>query len=157
MNKSTLELLGDLPPPSHSPDKANQADSSITLGFLGHSSAAKWTQNSITDLILNPCIGEIKKLPNTILIPTEGTTSTLLQIWAERLNIPYQAIDSDWSKLGRKARALRDGRILKEASHLVFFLGSRSDYYEKIAIREVKKGRKVFAVDPKSGILEEWI
>ena len=149
-NKSTLELLGDLPTPVLKGE-------AIILGFLGHSSAAKWTRNSMADLILNPLMGEIDKLPNILLIPTEGNTSTLLQIWAERMNIEYQAIDSDWTRLGRRARALRDGRILKESTHLVFFLGSRSDYYEKIAIREVKKGRKVFAVDPKTGTLEEWV
>ena len=154
MNQSTLELLGDLP--LHVPKEQNEK-ATIILGFLGYSSAGKWTRESMSELVLNPLIGEMNKIPNTLLIPAEGNTSTLLQIWAERLNIEYQAIDSDWTRLGRKARALRDGRILKESTHLVFFLGSRSDYYEKIAIREVKKGRKVFAIDPKTGVLEEWV
>ena len=149
-NKSTLELLGDEP-------HAKYTGNSLVVGFLGYSSAAKWSRNSITDLIVNPLIGEIGRLPDMLLIPTEGITSTLLQIWAERLNIECQPIDSDWCRLGRKARALRDGKILKEASVLVFFLGSRSDYYEKIAIREVKKGKKVYAVDAKTGLLEEWV
>jgi len=149
---STLELLGDLPP-----ELDKSANLPIILGFLGHSSASKWNRNSLTDLIMNPLIGALKQVPNSMLIPTEGSTSTLLQVWSDHMNVEHQAIDSDWNRFGRKARALRDGRILKESTHLVFFLGSRSDYYEKIAIREVKKGRKVFAVDPKTGMLEEWI
>ena len=155
-HQSTLELLNDLPEVPEIP-KVEVEGTSVILGFLGYSSSAKWTRNTLTELLMNPLIGEMDKLPNMLLIPTEGTTSTLLQIWAERLNIDCQPIDSDWSRLGRRARALRDGRILKESTHLVFFLGSRSDYYEKIAIREVKKGRKVFAVDPKTGVLEEWV
>ena len=154
MNKylTTEELLGDLPPPLN-----ENPSTSIVLGFLGYSSAAKWNRNSLTDLVMNPLIGALHKVPDSMLIPTEGATSTLLQVWGDNLHIEFQAVESDWNRFGRKARALRDGRILKESTHLVFFLGSRSDYYEKIAIREANKGKKVFAVDPKTGILEEWV
>ncbi len=51
---------------------------------------------------------------------------------------------------------MRDARILKEATHLLFFLGKSSDYYEKIAIREVKKGRVVYTVDPTTHKLVLW-
>jgi hypothetical protein len=126
----------------------------IILGILGNSKAATWTRDTIAESVMNPVISEIG-LPTTILMPTEGSTSILLQVWSDRQNIPTQPIDADWIRLGRRARALRDGRILKESTHLIFFLGPKSDYYEKVAIREAKKGKKVFTVDGKTNEITE--
>jgi len=92
-----------------------------------------------------------------VLLPTEGNTSIFIQIWAERNKIPCTPIEADWSRMGRKARALRDSRIVKEATHLLFFLGKRSDYYEKMAIRELKKGKIVYTIDATEGALTQWI
>jgi hypothetical protein len=146
---STLELLEEPVKPV--------VTQQITLGFLGNSAAAKWTRETIAETIMNPLIGEIERLPDTILMPSEGNTSILLNIWADRQNIPCQPIDADWARMGRKARIMRDARILKEATHLIFFLGTRSDYYEKMAIREAKKGKVVFTVDAVSGELVQWV
>ncbi len=148
-NKSTAELLGeeeDIPLTQPRP---------IILGILGHSS--KWTRETIADGVMNPLLSELGKLPYTILLPSEGDTSMLLQIWAERQGVGHQVLDADWKRLGRKARALRDGRILKESTHLFFFLGSRSDYYEKVAIREAKKGKIVFTMDQESNEIVQWV
>jgi hypothetical protein len=105
---------------------------------------------------MNPLLGEVGKIPDVVLIPAEGNTGILLQDWAEGHRSACKVLETDWVRAGRRARALRDGRILKEATHLLIFLGIRSDYYEKIAMREAKKGRTVFTVDPKSGDLVLW-
>ena len=147
-SKSTAELLGE-------EDTPLTQSRPVTLGILGQSS--KWTRDTIAEGVMNPLISELGKLPFNILMPSEGDTSMLLQIWAERQGIGHQVLDADWKRLGRKARALRDGRILKESTHLLFFLGNRSDYYEKVAIREAKKGKVVFTMDPESNELVQWI
>lgn len=148
VNKSTAQLLGEEDPPfTHSRP--------IVLGVLGQSS--KWTRDTIAEGVMNPLISELGKLPFSILLPSEGDTSMLLQIWAERQGIGNQVLDADWKRLGRKARALRDGRILKESTHLLFFLGSRSDYYEKVAIREAKKGKVVFTMDQETNEIVQWV
>ena len=141
IHKSTIELLEAMPEPI--------VVKPIILGIIGNSTATKWTREAIAESVMNPVIGEIG-LPTTILMPTEGATSVLLQVWSDRQNIPSQSIHADWIRLGRKARALRDGRILKESTHLIFFLGVKSDFYEKAAIREAKKGKRVFTIHPKT-------
>ena len=150
MTKSTLELLDDLP----IGETVQTLD--FTLGVLGSSDATYWNSNTISDII-NPIISEIGKLPTSISIPAKGITSLLIQAWGEKQKISCKAIDSDWIRLGRKARALQDSRIIKDSSHLVFFVGSRSDYYEKIAIREAKKGKTVYTIDGKTRELIQWV
>jgi hypothetical protein len=146
--KSTAELLGD-ELPSLTPTRP------VILGVLGHST--KWTRDTIAEGVMNPLISELGQLPHSLRIPSEGETSMLIQIWGERQGIECQVLDADWKRLGRKARALRDSKILKESSHLFFFLGNRSDYYEKVAIREAKKGKVVFTMDPESNEIVQWV
>lgn len=137
--KSTFELLGE--PPESGTTECKE----LILGVLGSSSAAYWNRETITD-IMNPVIGDQDKIPSILHIPTDGATSLLIQIWAEKQAIKCAPINADWVRLGRRARALRDARIIKESTHLIFFIGSRSDYYEKIAIREAKKGKTVYTI-----------
>ena len=144
---STLELLEDIPLDVSTP---------FVLGVIGNSSNSFWTKESILTHVLEPLLQEESKSPDSILLPNEGITPLLLQSWAESKGIKTTIYASDWKLLGRRARALRDSRILKEASVLLFFLGSRSNYYENIAIREVKKGRTVYTLDPSSHELILW-
>jgi hypothetical protein len=148
--KSTFDMLkdSDISEPTITPG--------CRLGFLGNSSASYWNANTITDIV-NPLLSEINTMPTEVNLPTDGITSLLLQVWAEKQKIPCQAIDADWIRLGRRARAMRDSRIIKDSTHLVFFVGSKSDYYEKIAIREAKKGKIVFTVDAKTKELVQWV
>jgi hypothetical protein len=146
-HKSTLELLDDLPAQKAVP---------ISLGVLGSSQDSFWNQNTISDTILNPVLADLGRLPDSMLLPTDGASSLLLQVWGEKQKIPLTCLDADWAKLGKKARALRDARILKESTHLLLFLGKRSDTYEKIAIRECKKGKIVYTIDTQSKELVEW-
>jgi len=143
--KSTLEVLEE-PEIKVKPE--------FVLGIVGHSAAA--TKESMAESMLS-IAADMNLLPNSVLLPTEGNTSIFIQIWAERNKIPCTPIEADWSRMGRKARALRDSRIVKEATHLLFFLGKRSDYYEKMAIRELKKGKIVYTIDATEGALTQWI
>lgn len=145
---STLEILGDLPLTPYTP---------FVLGVLGSSNAKTWNMDSIMKLLMEPLVEEQERKPEKMLLPADGTTSLLLETWAGKQNIEAKVYEADFVKLGRRARALRDAQILKEATHLLLFLGIRSDAYEKIAIREVKKGKIVYTVDPTTQELVEWV
>lgn len=144
---STTQLLDDGPLTTDPP---------ITLGVLGGSNAQRWTLQTIADDLCAPLLEILGKHPQTLVVPSDGTTSLLLQAWAERQKIAVTPLDADWIRLGRRAGALRDARILKESNCLVIFLGKRSDTYEKVAIREAKKGKTVFTVDPETFEIVQW-
>jgi hypothetical protein len=146
--KSTLELLDDKP--------LLQPQPQFVLGVLGHSEHAFWNRETIMNQIVFPIIGEQDQIPSRLILPSEGATSLLLEAWTDRQVIPSCVYEADWAKLGKRAKALRDARIVKEATHLLLFLGKKSDYYEKIAIREVKKGKVVYCVDAESHELVEY-
>ena len=146
--KSTLELLGDL--------EEEPIQKEYILGVLGSSSAASWTSQTLLEKVLEPISGTLEKLPVKLLLPADGTTSLLLETWAGKNKVDSKVYSADWKVLGRRARAIRDSQIMKESSHLLIFLGGRSDYYEKIAIREVKKGKVVFTIDSKTFELAQW-
>lgn len=149
INYSTLQLLEETPlAPVAKP---------FTLGILGSSNSAKWTMELLQNSVLTPLTQEQERSPETILLPADGATSLLLETWASKNKVESKVYDADWVRLGRRARAIRDSQILKEATHLLFFLGGRSDYYEKMAIREAKKGKIVYTVDPTTFELVEWI
>ena len=147
--KSTFELLDE-------PLPEVQKSTAVVLGVLRHSTAAYWNTQTILDS-LNPIVGELDQMPASVLVSSEGETSLYIQAWAERLRIPCSPLVADFTKLGKKAKFLRDSRILKESTHLLVFLGTRSDKNEKIAMKELKKGKRVFTVHPQSKELEEWI
>ena len=144
---STIQLLDDQPLTQSAP---------IILGVLGQSSAARWTLQTLSDDVCAPILEELKRMPEALVVPTDGTTSLLFQAWAERQKVAVTPLDADWIRLGRRARALRDARILKECTHLVIFLGTRSDTYEKVALREARKGKVVFTVDPETFEIVQW-
>ncbi len=147
-HQSTLEILNDEPLlPLPKP---------FVLGVLGTSENVFWNRETLTEQVMYPVIGEQERIPTRILLPSEGATSLLLESWASRQDILTTAYEADWAKLGKRARALRDARIIKESTHLLLFLNERSDAYEKIAIREVKKGKVVYCVDAKTHELTEY-
>ena len=148
--KSTLELLEDTFEPAAAEKKE------MVIGFLGSSSSKEWNQNIILEKIIEPLLAEEGKAPDSVLLPSDGTTSLLLEVWAQKSKIPCSVITADWKKLGRRAQALRDQKIVKEANCLVFFKGVKSDFYEKMAIREAKKGRLVYTIEPDTRELVKW-
>ncbi len=148
-NKSTLELLEDLP-------ALEEIQKEIVLGVLGNSSASVWTSQILLEKVLEPILEELKNQPTKLLLPADGTTSLLLETWAGKQKVDSKVYSADWKVLGRRARSIRDSQIVKESSHLLVFLGGRSDYYEKMAMREVKKGKVVYTVDSKTLELVQW-
>lgn len=122
----------------------------MILGVLGSSADAHWTTTTIQEEIVYPILAELGRLPDALVLPADGQTNLYLSAWAERQNLPLTPIQADWQRLGRRAGILRDSRILKDSTHLVFFLGPRSDTLEKAAIRELRKGKVVFTVDAKT-------
>lgn len=145
-SSSTLEALDDSIPLA----------SPFTLGVLGSSTSSKWTKETIQESLLTPILEQFKDPPNSLLLPSDGTTSVFLQVCAQKSNIKTLVFDADWKTLGKRARALRDARIIQDSTHLLIFLGTKSDFYEKIAIREAKKGKVVFTVDPKTHEIIQW-
>ena len=148
--KSTLELLED------SFEPATVEKKEMIIGFLGSSSSKEWNQNIILEKIIKPLLSEEGRTPDSVLLPSDGSTSLLLEVWAQKSKIPCSVITADWKKLGRRASCLRDQKIIKEANCLVFFKGVKSDFYEKAAIREAKKGRIVYTIEPDTRELVKW-
>jgi hypothetical protein len=118
----------------------------IVLGILGIHNTI--TKEEIHDKVLHPLMSVLGRLPDKLLVPSEGTSSAYLSLWAERHHVDTQCVEADWRKFQRKAAILRDARILKEATHLLVFVGIKSRTNEQTAIRQVKKGKQVFLVEP---------
>lgn len=117
----------------------------ILLGVLGkHEQISK---EVIHEKILHPLISTIGRLPDKLLVPSEGTSSAYITLWGERANIEIHSVDADWRKLQRRAGIMRDARIIKDSTHLLVFVGARSKSYEQTGIREAKKGKQVFLID----------
>jgi hypothetical protein len=146
--QSTFNVLEDTP-------LVTQKQENIVLGVIGGSKAGFWTKQTIQKNIVERLVKQFGKKPDMILLPNDGNTSIFIEIWAQKQEIPVAVYNADWIKLGRRARAIRDARIQKEATHLLYFLGNRSDYYENAAIREVKKGKEVYSVDSDSHELSQ--
>ena len=118
----------------------------ITLGILGiHNQISK---EDIHEKILHPLISVLGHLPDKIILPSEGQSSAYISIWAERQHIDTQCVEADWRKFQRKAGILRDARIIKECNTLLTFVGVKSRSNEQTAIRQAKKGKQVFLVEP---------
>jgi hypothetical protein len=117
----------------------------ISLGILGiHNQISK---EDIHEKILHPLMSVLGRLPDKLILSSEGISSAYLSIWAERNHVDTHCVEADWKRFQRKAGILRDARILKEATHLLVFLGSKSRSNEQTAIRQVKNGKQVFLVE----------
>jgi hypothetical protein len=133
--QTTLELLGET---------ELQVKRPFVLGVLGNRS--KWTLGETVD-VLQSIISEENCIPTALQIPAEGDSALFFEVWANNQKIDCFPIESEWTKHGRRARAIRDSKIMKDASHLLFFLNKRSEFYLKMAMREAKKGRVVYTID----------
>jgi thymidylate kinase len=87
---------------------------------------------------------ELERLPDIILLPSEGHSSIYVADWAESLHIKTQVFQSDWARNGKVAQRIRDERIQKECTHALIYLSNRSDRLEKYAESLAKKGKIVF-------------
>ncbi len=127
----------------------------ILLGVLGN--RADITKSKIQSELLPSLLAEFGRPPDHCFLSADGLTSIHVEDWCERNNIPVTAIDADWRVLGRRARAIRDGRIQKESTHFLFFLSPRSDYYLTAATRLAKKGHVVYTYNASDDALEEIV
>ena len=116
----------------------------ILLGVLGHRQDI--TYDILYDQIITPILSELGRMPDRVILPSESTSSALLYGWAEKFKLSLIAYETDWNRLGRKARAIRDARITQESTHFIIFLGKRSEYYEEHAHKIARKGKTVFTV-----------
>lgn len=128
----------------------SQDRSPLVLGIFGHSN--KISQDDLYTHLITPLIEEFQRLPDRILLPSEGNTSLYVQDWADTLRVTTQVFYSDWQRNGRIAQILRDDGIQKECTHALVFLSSRSDRMEKYAEKLAKKGKRVFTSSPQSPI-----
>lgn len=125
----------------------------LYVGILGKTESI--TQDKLSTEIINPLLSLWGRLPDKLIVSSEGMSSVLFSIWAERNEVESQTIEADFRKLGRRAGFLRDAMIVKEATHLLVFLGIRSQKNEELAFREAKKGKKVYTIHPKSWEITE--
>lgn len=127
------------------------------LGIMGHTQ--KISEEDLQNQVLALLLQEIGRVPDRILLPSEGNSSIYLQSWAEALHIPTQIFQADWVRNGKIAQLLRDDRIKKECTHALVFLSPRSTRLEKVAESMVKKGKVVFtSLCIQSGVqLEHWV
>ena len=116
----------------------------IVLGVFGYQNKVLFAD---VQEIMTAILQEIGRLPDKILIPSEGNSSMYLQDWAESLHIKTQIFQSDWMRNGKSAQRFRDERIQKECTHALVFLSNRSDRLEKYAESLAKKGKIVFTTN----------
>lgn len=129
-----MSRLRSLSPP-HEP-------SIIVLGILGTRSVID--ECTLIENILTPIVQELGRLPDKVLVPSEGTSSIYIQSWAESLHICCNRFEADWRTRGKAATIFRDSRIQSEATHLLVFLSPRSTRYETLATRQAINGKTVF-------------
>lgn len=124
----------------------------MILGVLGARNAI--SKQMMQDEILNPILDDLKTKPTKILLPAEPLSSTYIECWASRQDIPVELIKSDWVTDGRKAGVIRDYRIEKESTALLIFEGPKSRYYldlaERIAKKNVSRSYPVYVVNANS-------
>ena len=127
----------------------------IMLGVLGVHNTI--TKQEIHEKILHPLMSVLGRVPELIVLPSEGISSAYISIWCNRHNVNTHAVEADWKKFQRKAGILRDARIQKEATHFLIFVGPKSKTYEATAIRLAKKGKRVFVVDHDPIAMVEYV
>jgi len=114
----------------------------IVVGVFG--STNKVSEQDIQDNTLTLILQELGRMPDKVLIPTEGNSSIYIDSWAEALHIKTQTFQADWIRNGKIAQIIRDDRIAKECTHALVFLGQKSTRLEKFAEKLCKKGKTVF-------------
>jgi hypothetical protein len=124
------------------PNEQLHMPSMIILGIFGYHN--KVTSSDIQEHTLTPILQELGRLPDMVLLPSEGHSSIYMADWAESLHIKTQVFQSDWARNGKVAQRIRDERIQKECTHALVYLSNRSDRLEKYAESLARKGKIVF-------------
>lgn len=123
---------------------------SVIWGILGARNSL--TKQIIQDEILSPILRDVGSMPSRILLPSEPLSSSFIECWAIRNEIPVSMKKSNWVQYGRKAGILRDAEIQKEASILIVFEGPKSRFYLTLAERLLRKNpfRRIYVIESKS-------
>jgi hypothetical protein len=114
----------------------------IVVGVFGNTN--KVSESDLQENTLTLILQELKRMPDKILIPSEGNSSIYIDSWAEALHIKTQIFQADWARNGKIAQIIRDDRIAKECTHALVFLSQKSTKLEKFAEKLCKKGKVVF-------------
>jgi hypothetical protein len=114
----------------------------IVLAVFGQNNAL--STSTLHQEILYPLLEEWGRTPDMILLPNEGKTASDIQEWAESIHIKTKVFFSDWSQHGKIAQILRNDRMMKESTHSLFFLSTRSKRLEQFAEKWASKDRQVF-------------
>jgi len=115
------------------------------LAIFGYNN--KISESDLQEKVLLPLLEETEKIPNIILLPSEGNSSIYIQEWADSLHIKIQIFQSDWGRNGKIAQIIRNDKMMKECTHALFFLSSRSNRLEQTSEKLARKGKIVFTVD----------
>lgn len=114
----------------------------IVVGVFGNTN--KVSEQDLQENTLTLILQELGRIPDKVLIPSEGNSSIYIDSWAEALRIKRQIFQADWARNGRIAQIIRDDRIAKECTHALVFLSQKSTKLEKMAEKLCKKGKTVF-------------
>lgn len=112
----------------------------LVLGVIGTRSNIRYEEFERD--IVGPLM-EAWGVPDAIVASAEGDIAELLTTWATHNEVPLRLISADWVRQGKRAGMLRDGSIQRDASHLVFLQGPRSNTMMTLALRLSRKGRPV--------------
>lgn len=116
----------------------------IILAVFGHHN--KKSEEELHEHCIQPLLQEWKRLPDKILLPSEGDSSIYLQDWAESSHIKTQVFHTDWIRHGKIAQILRDDRMQKECTHALILLGSKEGKLDKLSEKLARKEKKVFTL-----------
>ena len=105
--------------------------------------------------VIMQLLQQVERIPDKILLPSEGNSSIYLQEWAEALHIQTQIFHSDWKRNGKIAQIIRDDRMQKECTHALVFLTDKSEKLNKQAEKMVKKEKQVFTYHTHLKLLNE--
>jgi hypothetical protein len=116
----------------------------IYLGVLGYNTDT--TEEKVREQLLQPILQELGRMPDKIVMPSEGNSSIYILDWAEQMKIETQVYEPDWRRHQKRAKIYRDTRIQKEATHFLIFLNKRTDTNAKLAERLARKGHIIFTI-----------
>lgn len=82
-------------------------------------------------------------IPDELVLPAESDSTQMMMTWAKQKGVPVRLVTAEWKQQGARAGALRDGRIQRDATHLLLLQGPRSNALMTLGKRLERKGRPV--------------
>ena len=94
------------------------------------------------------------RTPDHLLLPTDSAIASAIHDWAESLRLKTTLFYSDWTRNGKIAQVLRDDRMIKECTHALIFLTSRTKRLEAFSEKWARKGKHVFTWHPEQHLVQ---